>query len=95
MFADVVGYSALMGVDEEEAHAVVSDVIGEFKDHIGEYQGEILNVSGDGVLAFFDSVRAAVKFAVSIQEIISRRVPARVSGSPRRERSFWTTSGRT
>jgi TolB-like protein len=62
-----------MGIHEEKAHAVVSDLIGEFKDHIGEFRGEILNVAGDGVLAFFDSVLAAVKFAVSIQDIINRR----------------------
>ena len=73
MFADVVGFSTLMGVNEEATLAVVNELIREFKDHIGEFRGEILNVSGDGVLAFFESVLAAVKFAVSIQAIINDR----------------------
>ena len=59
-FADVVGYSFLMGRDEGATHAITSELIGEFKHHIDGFQGEILNIAGDNVLAFFGSVVNAV-----------------------------------
>jgi len=80
LFADVAGFAALMGANEEATYAVVSELIGEFKDHIGAFQGEVLNVAGDGILAFFESVLSAVKFAVSIQKVIEERAPASPGG---------------
>jgi TolB-like protein/class 3 adenylate cyclase len=73
LFADVVGYSFLMGRDEGATHAITSELIGEFEHHIDGFQGEILNIAGDGVLAFFGSVVNAVEYAVVVQEALSGR----------------------
>ncbi len=73
LFADVVGYSFLMGRDEGATHAITKELIREFEHHIDGFGGEILSISGDGVLAFFDSVVNAVEYAAHIQEILSDR----------------------
>lgn len=71
--ADVAGYSALMGSDEE---ATVHDL----KAHqavilpmVGEYGGRIIDTAGDGILAEFGSVLGAVKFALAMQETMGER----------------------
>jgi len=69
LFADVVGYSRLMGTDEEATHEAITDHIRSFTEQIGHYDGQILEVRGDGILALFDSVVNAVRYAVEIQDI--------------------------
>ena len=69
-FADVVGYSALMGRDELATHATTRESIAEFERRIGRFDGKILNVAGDGVLAFFGSVVNAVEYAVEVQQAL-------------------------
>src|SRR6201993_2903409 len=69
-----VGYSRLMGADEEGTH-------GRFKAHlvelldpkIGEHHGRIVKTTGDGVLAEFASVVDAVRCAGEIQRAIADR----------------------
>jgi class 3 adenylate cyclase len=52
--ADVVGYSRLMGVDEEGTHERVKSLLGELVDpKISEHHGRIVKTTGDGVLAEF------------------------------------------
>ena len=68
LFADVAGYSRLMGHAEDETHNAVMDRVRHFQRRAPEYRGEILNVAGDNLLAFFDSVASAVDFAVAIQK---------------------------
>jgi adenylate cyclase len=77
--ADVVGYSRLMGRNEEEtvrdleAHqAVVLPLI-------AKHGGSIVNIAGDGIVAQFPSAVRAVECAVAIQKIMAERnfdVPA-------------------
>jgi adenylate cyclase len=65
--ADIAGYSALIGTDEEatvrglKAHQVV------VLPTIGEYGGAIIYTAPDGFLAEFSSVLSAVKCALAIQ----------------------------
>ena len=55
--ADVVGYSRLMGVDEEGTHERVKAQLAELIDpKIREHRGRIVKTTGDGVLAEFASV---------------------------------------
>lgn len=68
IFADVVGYSFLMGQDEVATYMTTTKFIREFEDQIKKFQGKILNVAGDGILAFFGSVVNAAEFAVHIQK---------------------------
>src|SRR5438105_1696479 len=66
--ADIAGYSALMGADEE---ATVRDLKGHLSvilPMIKEHNGRVIDTAGDGVLAEFASVLNAVKCAVAVQK---------------------------
>ena len=71
--ADIAGYSALMGADEEatvadlKAHQVVVLPM------INEYGGRIIDTAGDGILAEFGSVLSAVTCAIAIQRTMAER----------------------
>jgi adenylate cyclase len=80
--ADIAGYSALMGADEE---ATVRDL----KAHqavvlpmIGDHGGRVIDTAGDGILAEFASVLGAVKCALAVQQSMDERNAVVVS--PRR-----------
>src|SRR5947209_6172731 len=72
--ADVVGYSRLMGVDEEGTHERVKAHFRELVDpKIREHRGRIVKTTGDGVLAEFASVVDAVRCAGEIQRAMADR----------------------
>src|SRR4029077_243485 len=65
---DVVGYSRLMGADEEGTHERFKAHLRELIDpQIREHHGRIVQTTGDGVLAEFASVVDAVRCAGEIQ----------------------------
>lgn len=72
--ADIVGYSRLMGRDEEGTlrllHTLQEEVIGP---RIAEHHGRIFKLMGDGVLAEFPSVVEAVRCAIEMQAAIAER----------------------
>lgn len=65
--ADVVGYSRLMGADEDDTIARLMQCRGVFSDRVSNAQGRIVNAPGDSILAEFTSVQNAVRCAVAIQ----------------------------
>ena len=71
--ADVVGFSKLMGQDEEgtlaRIRALRRDVI---EPKVQEHHGRIVKTTGDGFLVEFASPVEAVRCAVSIQEALHR-----------------------
>src|SRR4051794_4686383 len=71
---DIVGYSRLMGLDEEGTHARVMhhrrDII---EPTIAEHQGRIVKHTGDGFVALFDSPLEAVRCAIVIQQSVAAR----------------------
>jgi len=72
--ADVVGYSRLMGADEEGTHERFKAHLRELVDpKIGEHHGRIVKTTGDGVLAEFASVVDAVRCAGEIQRAMADR----------------------
>src|SRR5271163_2039296 len=72
--ADVVGYSRLMGADEEGTHGRLKAHLGELVDpKIREHHGRIVKTTGDGVLAEFASVVDAVRCAGEIQRAMADR----------------------
>ena len=72
--ADVVGYSRLMGADEEGTHERFKAHLDELLEpKIREHRGRIVKTTGDGVLAEFASVVDAVGCAVNIQRNMVRR----------------------
>lgn len=68
MFADAVGYSRLCGVDEDQAHAALTDGFALFTDIIAEQGGHVIYFPGDAVLAEFPSAAAAIDCALTIQD---------------------------
>src|SRR5271168_738796 len=72
--ADVVGYSRLMGADEEGTHERFKAHLRELLDpKIREHHGRIIKTTGDGVLAEFASVVDAVRCAGEIQRAMADR----------------------
>jgi adenylate cyclase len=71
--ADVVGYSRLMGIDEEATVAALNENRAVFKDKIIAHQGRVVDTAGDSVLAVFDSVVESVRAALEIQETLAQR----------------------
>ena len=68
MCADVVGYSRLMGIDEEGTLARLNTVRRNlFDPTIAEHRGRIVRAMGDGFLVEFNSVVDAVRCAVKVQ----------------------------
>jgi adenylate cyclase len=78
--ADVVGYSRLMGADEEGTLAALKAIRRELVDpRIVERRGRIVKTTGDGLLVEFASVVDAVRCAVDVQREMAERnigVPA-------------------
>jgi class 3 adenylate cyclase len=72
--ADVVGYSRLMGVDEEGTLEKLKDIRRElFDPKIVEHRGRIVKTTGDGLLVEFASVIDAVRCAVEVQRGMAER----------------------
>ncbi len=69
--ADVVGYSKMMGEDENGTLSAFSQLKYNFiKPLVSEYRGRIVNIVGDSILAEFASVVDAAACAVAWQENI-------------------------
>ncbi len=67
--ADVVGYSRLVGADEEGTIARLKATRkGLFEPRLAEHHGRIVKLMGDGVLVEFASVIDAVRCAVEVQQ---------------------------
>ena len=68
MIADVVGYSRLSQIDEEETRRhLLADLQSIFDPAIAEHHGRLVKTMGDGILVEFPSVVDAVRCAVAIQ----------------------------
>src|SRR6516165_3219754 len=66
--ADVLGYSRLMGIDEEGTLAALRGVRRDLVDpQIAAHRGRIVRTMGDGLLVEFNSVVDAVRCAIAIQ----------------------------
>jgi adenylate cyclase len=72
--ADVVGYSRLMGGDEEGTLGALKALRKSLIDpKIAEYRGRIVKTTGDGVLVEFVSTVDAVRCAIDIQRAMQTR----------------------
>jgi adenylate cyclase len=72
--ADIVGYSRLMGEDDEGTLAQLKTHRRELVDpKVREHQGRIVKTTGDGMLAEFASVVDALRCAVEIQRDMRAR----------------------
>ena len=73
---DMVGYSRLMGVDEQGTLAAFRRHRSEiFNPRAAQYHGRIVKFTGDGALIEFASVVDSVCFAVEVQFALRARMP--------------------
>ena len=71
--ADVVGYSRLMGEDEEETVHTLTRCRTVMSDLIEQYRGRVVDSPGDNLLAELPSVVDALRCAWDVQQELSRR----------------------
>jgi len=71
--ADAVGYSRLMGDDEEATIRTLTEYRDAITVLVNEHKGRVVDSPGDNVLAEFASVVDAVRCAVETQEQIAER----------------------
>jgi class 3 adenylate cyclase len=75
--ADAIGFSRMMGADEEGTLARLKRVREEVTDPaVAEFHGRIFKTTGDGILAEFPSVVDAVQCAAKVQIEMARRSAA-------------------
>jgi adenylate cyclase len=80
--ADVVGFSSLMGRDEEGTLARVKSLRTEvISPKVAEHAGRVFKTTGDGILVEFASPVEAVRCAVRIQEALAS-APSQDSPTP-------------
>src|ERR1700751_3927285 len=70
---DVMGYSALMERNEEEAHRRVGAELERFRREIDKSHGRVFGFAGDGIMAEFPSAVEALKCALRVQAEASKR----------------------
>jgi adenylate cyclase len=68
MFTDIVGYTALMGDDEQKAFDFLNKNRQIQQPAIEQFNGRLIKELGDGVMASFPTVSDAVNAAIKIQE---------------------------
>jgi serine/threonine-protein kinase len=80
MFADMVGYTALMQEDEETARSQRDRHRRVLKAAVQRHNGEILQYYGDGTLSVFGSAVEAVECAVQVQLELQQepKIPLRI-----------------
>lgn len=74
LIADVVGYSRLMGVDEEGTHHRLAGYVKDLLEpEITANHGRLIRTAGDGFLVEFDSAVDAVRCGLDIQHELAER----------------------
>lgn len=78
--ADVAGYSRLMSLDERATVAALDDARALFRSRIEAHCGRVIDMTGDSVLAMFDSGRSAVAAGVAVQQDMLDKADTSASG---------------
>jgi class 3 adenylate cyclase/tetratricopeptide (TPR) repeat protein len=78
MFSDIVGYTALMGKDEDKAFSILNTNRSIHQEFIEKNHGRFIKELGDGVLAQFNSAYDATRCAIEIQQEARLRLDARL-----------------
>jgi adenylate cyclase len=72
LLADVVGYSRLMSVDEENTHLALDDHAKDLiEPQVAAQGGRLIRTKGDSFLAEFDSAISAVRCGLDIQDALA------------------------
>jgi TolB-like protein/class 3 adenylate cyclase/Flp pilus assembly protein TadD len=79
MFTDIVGYTALMGSDEDKAFDMLARNHTIHETLIKKHNGTLIKEIGDGTLASFPLASNAVRCAIDIQkEAKSQKIPLKI-----------------
>ena len=80
LFADIVGYTALMQKDEALARQNLEKFRNTLNEKVVEHRGQIIQYYGDGCLCIFDSAVDAMRCAKEVQSIFQQepKVPVRI-----------------
>jgi TolB-like protein/class 3 adenylate cyclase len=80
MFTDIVGYTAIMQRNEDEAVALAKRYLAVLRESVEKYKGRILNDYGDGSLCIFPSAADALRCATEMQHQLQQppEVPLRI-----------------
>lgn len=78
MFTDIVGYTALMGADEDKAFEVLRKSRDIHIKSINQFKGKLIKEMGDGVLAQFDTAIDSVLCAIEIQKQARKQIKEKI-----------------
>lgn len=80
LFADIVGYTALMQKDEPSANQLLEKFHFTLQTEVSEHNGQVINNYGDGCVCTFGSAVDAMNCAKAIQIIFQDgvKVPVRI-----------------
>jgi adenylate cyclase len=71
VYADMVGYSRLIGIDDEGTIARLLELRRDLIDPaLTRHDGTLVNTAGDSLLISFESILSAMRFAVEVQRAI-------------------------
>jgi len=80
LFTDIVGYTAVMQHDEEQARVIIKRHNSVLEKTVAAHHGEVVNYYGDGSLCIFSSAIGSVRCAMEIQKELQNEpvVPLRI-----------------
>ena len=80
MFADIVGFTALMEEDEDLALKYRDKLKKKLETEVNIHGGRIIKFSGDGALCSFESAAESVRAALAVQTIMQEdpKIPLRI-----------------
>lgn len=80
LFTDIVGYTALMQENEQNAVFITKRYMSVLKECVSLHDGNILNDFGDGSLCSFNSATEALRCSIKMQQLLQQepKVPLRI-----------------
>jgi class 3 adenylate cyclase/TolB-like protein len=78
LFADIVGYTAMMQSDEAAGIARASRLRSVVENLLPQHGGQLVEMRGDGAFCLFESSTEAVRCAIRIQQALRAEVPLRI-----------------
>ena len=79
LFTDIVGFTSLMGKDEDKTLLALDRNRSIQKRHIRKYRGKWIKEMGDGALAIFFTASEAIQCAIDIQREVQEQEDFRLS----------------